>query len=86
MTQEATRELIENIIAKRTILTSSQGVSLRQSNRIKYNWLHSVYFDIEVSNFISEALSNSEVVKNRVWVEKLTSRLEILCKDSDYSI
>jgi hypothetical protein len=86
MTQEATRELIENIIAKRTILTSSQGVSLRQSNRIKYNWLHSVYFDIEVSNFISEALSNSEVVKNRAWVEKLTSRLEILCKDSDYSI
>jgi hypothetical protein len=86
MIQKATRDLIENLIAKRIVLKSSLGTNLRRTNRKKYNWLHSVYFDYEITKFIVEALSNPEITKNPEWLKKFVLRLHILCKDSNFSI
>ena len=86
MVEQASKELIENVLAKRLLLQSIKGIILRENNRDKYNWLFSVYFDPEISDFIKQAYTNKEVLKDLEWVRNLITRLHILSKDSTYPI
>jgi hypothetical protein len=86
MQQGATKELIDNLIAKRTILKSALGTNLRYTNRQKYNWLHSVYFDHEVTKFLTQAILKHEITKDPKWLKKFVLRLHLLCKNSEFSI
>ena len=86
MLEKSTRALIENILAKRMVLQSTQGIILRVYNREKYNWLFSVYFDPEVSHYIYQACNDENLLKDINWVNQLISRLLTISKDSVHII
>jgi hypothetical protein len=84
MSHQPILALIDNILAKRMFLTADQGQMLRINNRAKYNLLHSIYFDQQISHLLFQLYSQVDIYQSEAWSQALLTRLSQILEDEQF--